>query len=247
MKLLSKPTTNYKSNKNIDLGYHTYFLSLAHSDISGYNVCPMANKLKAKENNKNKSTCSSVCVGYNGFASIYKNVMNSRIKKTKMFYEDRNQFMQLLIKDIQKAINYSLKKGFIPTFRLNAYSDIKFENIKVTHENKTYNNIFELFHHINFYDYTKLVNRKTPSNYQLTYSYYGNKKNYKKTLSTDQNIAIVFDKLPNKYNNRIVIDGDKTDLRLADNDGKKVIVGLKFKGSKKALQDGINEGFVIQS
>ena len=73
------------------------------------------------------------------------------------------------------------------------------------------------------------------------------KKNYKKTLSTDQNIAIVFDKLPNKYNNRIVIDGDKTDLRLADNDGKKVIVGLKFKGSKKALQDGINEGFVIQS
>ena len=245
MKLLSKPTTNYKANKNIELGYHTYFLSLAHSDISGYNVCPMANKLKTKESNKNKSTCSSVCVGYNGFASIYKNVMNSRIKKTKMFYEDRNQFMQLLIKDIQKAINYSLKKGFIPTFRLNTYSDIKFENIKVTHENKIYNNIFELFHHVNFYDYTKLVNRQTPSNYQLTYSYYGNKKNYKKTLKSDQNIAIVFDKLPNKYNNRIVIDGDKTDLRLTDNDGKKVIVGLKFKGNKKALQDGINEGFVI--
>ena len=36
MELLSKPTTNYKANKNIDLGYHTYFLSLAHSDISGY-------------------------------------------------------------------------------------------------------------------------------------------------------------------------------------------------------------------
>jgi hypothetical protein len=49
MELLSKPTTNYKSNKNIDLGYHTYFLSLAHSDISGYNVCPMANKLKEGE------------------------------------------------------------------------------------------------------------------------------------------------------------------------------------------------------
>ena len=140
MKLLSKPTTNYKANKNIDLGYHTYFLSLAHSDISGYNVCPMANKLKAGEKNKNKSTCSSVCVGYNGFAQIYKNVMKSRVRKTKMFFENRNEFMQLLIKDIQKAINYSLKRGFIPTFRLNAYSDIKYENIKVIHNDIEYNN-----------------------------------------------------------------------------------------------------------
>ena len=247
MKLLSKPATNYKSNKNIDLGYHTYFLSLAHSDISGYNVCPMANKLKAGEQNKNKSTCSSVCVGYNGFANIYKSIMKARIRKTKMFFESRNEFMQLLIKDIQSAINYSLKRGFIPTFRLNTYSDIKFENIKVIHNDIEYNNIFEIFSEYKFYDYTKLTNRKTPSNYELTYSYYGNKKAFKKTLNTNQNIAVVFEKLPKKYNNRIVIDGDKTDLRLKDNDGLRSIVGLKFKGSKKALQDGINEGFVIKS
>ena len=247
MKLLSKPATNYKSNKNIDLGYHTYFLSLAHSDISGYNVCPMANKLKAGEQNKNKSTCSSVCVGYNGFANIYKSIMKARIRKTKMFFESRNEFMQLLIKDIQSAINYSLKRGFIPTFRLNTYSDIKFENIKVIHNDIEYNNIFEIFKDIKFYDYSKLTNRKTPDNYELTYSYYGNKKAFKKTLNTNQNIAVVFDKLPKKYNNRIVVNGDKTDLRLKDNDGLKSIVGLKFKGSKKALKDGINEGFVVQS
>jgi len=247
MKLLSNPTTNYKANKNINLGYHTYFLSLAHSDISGYNVCPMANKLKAGEKNKNKSTCSSVCVGYNGFAQRFKNVMQSRIKKTKMFFENKNEFMQLLIKDINKAINYSLKRGFIPTFRLNAYSDIKWENIKLIHEGIEYNNIFELFSNYKFYDYTKLTNRKTPDNYELTYSHYGNKKAFKKTLNTNQNIAVVFDKLPKKYNNRIVINGDKTDLRLKDNDGINTIVGLKFKGSKKALQDGINEGFIIKS
>ena len=247
MKLLSQPTTNYKANKNIDLGYHTYFLSLAHSDISGYNVCPMANKLKEGEQNKNKSTCSSVCVGYNGFASIYKSVMDARVKKTKMFFENRTEFMNLLIKDINKAINYSLKRGFIPTFRLNAYSDIKWENIAVIHNDIKYNNIFDLFSEYKFYDYSKLTNRKTPKNYELTYSYYGNKKAFENTLKTNQNIAVVFEKLPKKYKNRVVVNGDKTDLRLSDNDGKNTIVGLKFKGSKKDLQNGINEGFVIQS
>tara|TARA_R100001129_G_scaffold53173_1_gene36567 strand:- start:1578 stop:2324 length:747 start_codon:yes stop_codon:yes gene_type:complete len=244
MKLLSKPTTNYKANKNIKLGYHTYFLSLAHSDISGYNVCPMANKLKANENNKNKSSCSSVCVGYNGFANIYKSIMKARIRKTKLFFEDRNEFMKLLIKDIQSAIKSSTKKGLIPTFRLNAYSDIKWENIKVIRDGIVFDNIFEIFPDIKFYDYTKISNRITPSNYELTYSYYGNKKALNNEIN-NKNVAIVFDLLPKKYKNKIVIDGDKTDLRLKDNDGKNVIVGLKFKGSKKALQNGINEGFVI--
>ena len=246
-KLLSKPTKNYKANKNIKLGYHTYFLSLAHSDISGYNVCPMANKLKEGEQNNNKSTCSSVCVGANGFAQIFKSVMEARVRKTKLFFENRNEFMELLIKDINKAINYSLKKGFIPTFRLNAYSDIKYENIKVIHNDIEYSNIFEIFKDVKFYDYSKLTNRKTPDNYELTYSYYGNKKAFENTLNTNQNIAVVFEKLPKKYNNRIVVNGDKTDLRLKDNDGLKSIVGLKFKGSKKALQNGIKEGFVIKS
>tara|TARA_B100000519_G_scaffold1399_1_gene1338 strand:- start:181 stop:927 length:747 start_codon:yes stop_codon:yes gene_type:complete len=244
MKLLSKPTTNYKANKNIKLGYHTYFLSLAHSDISGYNVCPMANKLKAKENNKNKSTCSAVCVGYIGFANIYKSIMKARIRKTKLFYENREEFFRLLIKDIESAIKSSIKKDLIPTFRLNTYSDIKYENIKVNHNNKVYNNIFEIFPNIKFYDYTKIANRKTPKNYELTYSYYGNKKALNKEIN-NKNVAIVFDLLPKKYKNKIVIDGDKTDLRLTDNDGNNVIVGLKFKGSKTDLQNGINEGFVI--
>ena len=251
MKLLSQPTTNYKANKNIKLGYHTYFLSLAHSDISGYNVCAMANKLKAGENNKNKSTCSAVCVGYNGFAKIFKSVMKARIRKTKMFYEDREQFFNLLIKDIKSAIKSSLNKGLIPTFRLNAYSDLKYENIKVNYQNKTYSNIFEIFPEIMFYDYSKITNRKTPKNYELTYSYYGNKKAFKDVLKSNQNIAVVFDKLPKKYKNRLVIDGDKTDLRTSENDGIKSIVGLKFKADKKHykqyLKDGIKDGFIIQS
>ena len=102
----------------------------------------------------------------------------------------------ILIKDIFKAIEFSKEHQKICTFRLNAYSDIKWEFIKVTYNNKIYKNIFELFSEYTFYDYTKISNRITPKNYQLTYSYYGNNKYFKDVLKTDQNIAIVFDKLP---------------------------------------------------
>lgn len=246
LQLLSQPTQNYKSNKNIKLGYHTYFLSLAHSDISGFNVCPMANKLKAKEQNNNKSSCSSVCVGYNGNAARFKNVMKGRIKKTQLYFNDREKFMNLLINDIFKAIEFSKEHNKICTFRLNAYSDIKFENIKVTYNNKVYNNIFELFSDYKFYDYTKIPNRITPDNYELTYSYYGNNKHFKKVLKTNTNIAMVFNKLPENYLGRKVVDADKTDLRLAENDGINVIAGLKFKGSKKALNNAVLEGFAVR-
>ena len=164
LQLLSNPTTNYKANKNIKLKVHTYFLSLAHSDISGYNVCPLANKFTENENNSKKSNCSFSCVGYNGNAQIFPNVMKARIRKTQLFYEDRKTFFAQLEKDMIKGINYSKKQGFKPTFRLNAYSDIKFENI-IVRDGK---NIFELFPNIEFYDYTKLTNRTTPKNYHLT-------------------------------------------------------------------------------
>ena len=246
LKLLSQPTSNYKSNKNIKLGYHTYFLRLAHSDLSGYNVCPMANRLTKKESNKNKSNCSSVCVAYNGNAQRFPKIMEARIRKTKLFYENRQQFMDILIKDIFKAIEFSKEHQKICTFRLNAYSDIQWEKIAVNYNNKDYKNIFELFSEYKFYDYTKIGGRKTPANYELTYSYYGNKKAFNEVLKTNQNIAVVFDKLPSEFEGRKVVNADNTDLRLVDNDGLKVIAGLKFKGSKKALNNAISEGFAIK-
>ena len=65
-------------------------------------------------------------------------------------------------------------------------------------------------------------------------------------LKTNQNIAVVFDKLPSEFEGRKVVNADNTDLRLVDNDGLKVIAGLKFKGSKKALNNAISEGFAIK-
>ena len=245
--LLSDGETNHKIKKNMKTEeYYTYSLNFAHSDLSGFNVCPIANKMTEQENNPNKSDCSSCCVGYNGFASIYSDVMESRIKKTISYFLDRESFLETLIHEISLAIKESNKKGLKPSFRLNAYSDIKWEN-HIIKNNKT---IFDLFPRVKFYDYTKLTNRKTPKNYQLTFSHYGDWNKTSISLKSGVNSAIVFEKLPKyikidniKYH---VIDGDKTDLRIDEKiNNKSVVVGLKFKGSKKKLNDAILEGFAI--
>ena len=249
MKLLSNPMVNYKAKKNLKLKVYSWYLSLAPSDISGYNVCPMANKVTQGENHKLKSACSSVCVAHNGNGR-YPIVINARIRKTKLFFEDRNTFISLLIDDITEAIKESKKAGYIPTFRLNAYSDILWENIRVNGKN-----IFEMFPDITFYDYTKIANRKTPSNYHLTVSYFGNDIEYKKAIKNGSNVAMVFDTqnnkklpLPSEYNGMKVIDGDLTDLRTKENDGSNVIVGLRAKMSKANIEKELQKetSFVVR-
>ena len=245
MKLISDPKVNYKIKKNLKKGFYTYSLALAHSDISGYNVCPMANRIQMSENANKKSTCSSVCVGYNGFAQRFPKVMEARVRKTKMFYEDRQTFLDLLESEIAKGINKAEKLGFKATFRLNAYSDIRWEKY----------GILDKFKDITFYDYTKLPNRKVPSNYQLTYSHYGNWNATFDALMNDMNVAMVFDKIPQEYyNSKLhylfeVLNGDETDLRIdeRDSNGNNCIIGLKFKGSKKELEQGIKDRFVVKA
>jgi len=251
MSLLSPPITNYKSKKNQSLGIDTYFLSLAQSDLSGYNVCPMANKVMAKENNPNKSNCSAVCVGSNGKAQQFPDIMKARIRKTKRFFEDRDNFMTELVVEISKAIIKSNNKNITPTFRLNAYSDIKWESVKV---NKFGNNtIFELFPDIQFYDYTKIPDRITPFNYALTYSHWGKWGATNNAMKQGQNVAMVFDakkteELPKTFNGRSVVDGDKTDLRTPQNDGLNAIVGLRAKMSRANINKELDKttSFVVR-
>tara|TARA_R100001463_G_scaffold6863_4_gene22185 strand:+ start:1162 stop:1977 length:816 start_codon:yes stop_codon:yes gene_type:complete len=248
-KLLSKPATNSKLIKNKKVGVDTWSLSLAHSDLSGFNVCPMAEKINkgsyqvaptGTAKNKNLSSCSSCCVANNGNAQRFSSVLEARIKKTIAFKMDTENFMDALVVEISMAINESIKKGNIPTFRLNTYSDIQWELIKIEGLN-----IFELFPNVTMYDYTKIPNRKVPKNYELTYSFWGNLNHLQMALNNNMNVSIVFEKLPKSFLGRKVVDGDKNDLRTIENDGKNVIVGLKFKGSAAKLQDAINEGFAI--
>ena len=171
--------------------------------------------------------------------------MESRIKKTIAYYQNRQSFLDSLVFEVERAIKKNKKNNINSSFRLNTYSDIRWEN-HIIEENKT---IFEMFPDTIFYDYTKLENRIVPDNYQLTYSHYGDWNKTNIALRT-MNVAIAFEKLPKyiiidniKY---IVIDGDETDLRIDEKiNGKSVIVGLKFKGSKAELNNAILEGFAL--
>ena len=249
LKLLSAPESNHKMVKNIKLDVLTFSLNFAHSNLSGYNVCPFAMPLinPPKNPSVKLSNCSDLCVGGRGGAQRYPAVMKSRIRKTKMFYENKSLFMRWLISDIEKAIDFALEHSKIVSFRLNAYSDIKWEKVPVIHNNIKYNNLFDIFPDIIFYDYSKNPERKHPEQYNTTYSYYGYEHGYNTAIKNGRNVAVVFEKLPEnmQFRGLKVVDGDQTDLRTPENDGSGVIVGLKFKGSKKGLAEGIKEGFVI--
>ena len=178
--------------------------------------------------------CFEGCL-YSAGRGKFSSVQKSRTDRTTLFYTDRDLFLALLVKDIEKFEVRCIKNNIKPCVRLNGTTDIQWEKIKVP---KYDMNIFEIFPNVQFYDYTKIYKREvsTIPNYHLTWSYsQANKdyaKEYKTALNNGMNIAVVFrDKLPETFLDLPVIDGDKDDLRFLDN--KAVVVGLKAKGDAK--------------
>ena len=223
MKLLS--SGNPKTLKGQKKGYMTYILHLAPSDLSGYNTCPMASP-----------GCRGACLNTAGRGRFDK-IQVARIRKTRLFFEDRDTFMDQLVKDIEAGIREADRKGLIPVIRLNGTSDIRWENY----------GIIQKFPHIQFYDYTKIPNRRNlPKNYHLTFSRSeSNDSKVADAIANGMNVAVVFSArkgqpLPKKYNGIKVVDGDETDLRFLDPRGS--IVGLRAKGDAK--KD--NSDFVVR-
>jgi len=237
MKLLS--VGNPKVLKGIKQGYNTYILHLAPANLSGYETCP-----------KRTIGCTSACLNTAGRGGMFKKgettntIQKARIRKAKMFFENRAEFMADLVKDIELAIKQSEKKGLIPVFRLNGTSDLSFEKYEVIRNGKLYRNIFSAFADNIFYDYTKILGRKIANipNYSLTFSAAdGNDNDVTKAITQGYNIATVFGikktlPMPDSYLGLPVFNGDESDLRFLD--PKQVIVGLYAKGKAKKDETG---------
>jgi hypothetical protein len=223
MKLLT--TTNYKTSKGEKLGILTGILYLAPAKISGYEVCPMRS-----------AGCTAACL-YTAGMGAFSNVQQARIKKTKMFFEQREEFFKLLHKDIKSLIKKAKKENMIPAIRLNGTSDINWVRFK----------IFEQYPEVQFYDYTKMLNHLTKdvANYHITFSKNeANDIDCKIALDRGYNVAVVFNtkkglSLPSSWNGYPVYDGDDTDVRFYDPENH--VIGLRAKGMAK--KD--NSGFVI--
>lgn len=221
-------TGNPKIAKGLAQGYLTNILHLAPSKLSGRNVCPMAT-----------AGCAAACLNTAGRGGIIKRgettnmIQLARIRKTDHFFNDREAFMAQIVREIGNAIKLATKHGLTAVFRLNGTSDIRWETIPVTVKGVTYENVMAAFPTVQFYDYTKIPNRRNlPANYHLTFSLAeSNGANAVIALDNGMNVAAVFRKIPSKYLGHTVIDGDATDLRFLDPKG--VIVGLKAKGKAK--------------
>jgi hypothetical protein len=233
MNLLS--TGNPKILKGLKSGYNTYILHLAPADLSGYNTCPKAT-----------TGCKSACLNTAGRGGMFKKgettnaIQKARIRKTKMFYEQRQDFMLALKKDIELAIKQSKRLGLIPVIRLNGTSDLSWEKYDMIPGQ----NVFECFPDIQFYDYTKILGRKVKgiANYNLTFSAAdGNDADVYSAIAQGYNIATVFGikktlPMPETYLGRTVFNGDDSDLRFLDPKG--VVVGLYAKGKAKKDTSG---------
>ena len=232
MKLLS--TGNPKILKGLKQGFNTYILHLAPANLSGYETCP-----------KRTAGCTAACLNTAGRGGMFKKgettnvIQQARIRKTKMFFENRVQFMADLVKDIELAIKQSAKKDLTPVFRLNGTADLAWEKYEVIRNGKLYRNIFAAFSEVQFYDYTKILGRKVKdiANYHLTFSAAdGNDDDVMSAMTQDMNVAVVFgikknSPMPETYGFRYVFNGDESDLRFLD--PKNVVVGLYAKGKAK--------------
>ena len=229
MKLLS--TANPKIQKGAKLGYLSFILHLAPATLSGKETCP-----------KRTAGCTAACLNTAGRGGMFKRgentnmIQQARIRKTKMFFENRDQFMKDLYHDIRKGIRQAERLGLTPVFRLNGTSDLAWEKYTV---GTTDMNLFELFPTVQFYDYTKVLGRKVSqyANYHLTFSAAdGNDADVTKAVAQGMNVAMVFDKLPAEYMGRVVNDADEHDLRFLD--PLNTIAGLKAKGRAKKDTSG---------
>ena len=232
MKLLT--IGNPKMIKGMKQGYMTYILHLAPATLSGYNTCPKAT-----------AGCIAACLNTAGRGGMFKKgestnvIQQARIRKTKMFFENRVEFMALLVKDIELGIKQSEKKDLIPVFRLNGTSDISFEKYPAIRNGLEYENIFDAFSEVQFYDYTKILGRKVTgiSNYHLTFSEAdGNALDTLNAIRSGMNVSTVFgikknSPMPDFWNGMNVFNGEDSDLRFLDPKG--VVVGLYAKGKAK--------------
>jgi hypothetical protein len=199
-----------------------------------FNSCSMAEQ----------ASCIEGCL-YTAGRGAFNNVQTARQRKAEWFYRDRVGFMKQLYHDIHKFQQYCLKRGIQPCVRLNGTTDIRWELLPAMPHNLA--NIFQEFPAVQFYDYTKIPNRKVSDypNYHLTWSYSAANAKYEEkfweVIRNGMSVAVVFRKPIDMttWRGYKVVDGDKDDLRFLD--PKQSIVALYAKG--RAKKD--TSGFVV--
>ena len=125
---------NQKILKGEKMGYITKGIHLAPANLAGYEVCQWRSK-----------GCTASCLNTAGRGQM-NSVQQSRIAKTKLFFEERKEFMIKLCQEIASTIKSAQKMRMQAVFRLNLTSDIKWEDVFMKDQSFTVIFILTLFH-----------------------------------------------------------------------------------------------------
>lgn len=220
MHLLTEQAASPKLAK--DMRFLSAILYMAPHKLSGVNLCPGASP-----------GCIKTCLNTAG-RGAFTSVQSARVRKAKLFWEQRGAFLELLRKDLNRLVKRSERLNKPLAVRLNGTTDVCWQSSGLLAE----------FPMVQFYDYTKvyrrleMLRRRPIANYHLTFSRSeSNDSHCLKALSLGFNVAVVFKhSLPASYLGHEVIAGDASDMRFLDPKG--VIVGLTAKGLAKRDRSG---------
>lgn len=183
--------------------------------------------------------CIASCLVYSGHNMVDEYNVMVKAARAKALVQQPRAFLRILHEAVGRHAKF---RNAEPYVRLNVFSDLPWELICPE--------LFEAHPKLQFYDYTKVENRQTPKNYDITFSFSGiNHAQVGHELSRGRRIAVVFIPterisakgrargagLPKELDAAMfggsgrvpVIDGDVSDVRPRDPGG--VIVGLRWK------------------
>ncbi len=237
MKILT--VSNTKILKGEDYGYMTAGLHLAPASLSGFNVCQ-----KASEG------CKAACLNTAGHGA-YSTTQEARIKRTKMFFNDRATFFKLVEFDIRWLIKRAAKEGLKPCVRMNLTSDLPWHKIMVRDDKS----IMDLYPEVTWYGYTKVPSRVTdhhPSEHITFSRSENNDQDCFKALANGINVAIVMSESLierlGEFKGRLqLFNGDMTDLRFLDPKGRGGFGRIIFLKSKGKARKVTEDAFIMQS
>lgn len=239
-KLLTPAKSNPKTAKDAGVDVEAAILHLAPTDLAGRgNVCPWASRECARLC-LNTAGRSQVRGDVNGETLSRYSIHRARIRRTRLFFDDRAGFFSQLRKELRALQRRAERRGARAVVRLNGTSDLPWERLRDPADGRT---MPEAFPTVQFYDYTKSVNRAMeskamehwPANYHLTYSRSEDTTDntLRLLMGAGVNVAVVFEgeTLPVEWSGARVIDGTAHDFRYLDPAG--VVVGLLAKGRLK--------------
>ena len=232
--ILSVDADNAKLAKSQEYGFLSAGISLAPAKTSGINVCQFA------------GFCADMCVAHAGFGSIFPSIEEARIRKTRLLFQDRDKFLEMVRADMLKVETLAESLGLAVHFRFNTFSDLPWRRIRHSEGWNLFDVVARMRRNVEKVcsDYTKDVRRAIEElRVQSAVGWHNvfsrsetNDMDCERILRAGGKVAVPFNvkrghALPRYWKGWEVVDGDIHDLTFLHRGS--VVIGLRAKGDAR--------------